>query len=156
MRTAQFTFLWVLATFCIPNPALGADPTAEEKWAKGIAEDYWRALRAGQGEQAAALLSPELAQSLLNREPLFANGPLPKWPTFNTLPGVSGPEVTASNSAQELAPDRSEVVLRGKLSGKNARGERVAAEFTMRVAREKDGGKWSIRYLLVTDRDKKP
>lgn len=70
------------------------------------------------------------------------------------LPREVGPDVSATVGSGELAPDRSEVVFRGKLSGKGPRGERVAADFTMRVVREGGGGKWSIRFLLVTDRDK--
>src|SRR5690349_7911457 len=100
MQAVRIGLLSAAVIVGFAGPVGGADPTAEEKWAKGIAEDYWRALRAGKAEQAAALLSLELAQSLLNREPVFGNDPRPKWPTAYTLPGHDGPDVTVSFDAQ--------------------------------------------------------
>jgi hypothetical protein len=131
--------------------AAGAEPgpVSEVQWAKGIAEDYWRALRTGKREQAAALLSPELVRSLIEYERRTRGNPKPEWPYFS-LPGFVGPDVSVLFDTQDLAPDRAEVVFRGKLAGKEY-GETIAADFTMRVAREGTGGRWSIRFLLVAD-----
>lgn len=75
MLSARVSFVWAaVAVGCAGAPNFGADPTPEEKWARGLAEDYWGRCgrtRASKGEQAAALLSPELAQSLVMREHLL-------------------------------------------------------------------------------------
>jgi hypothetical protein len=63
-----------------------------------------------------------------------------------------GPGVAITTDSVSLAPDRSEVLLKGGLNGTNRQDEKVAADFTMRIAREARGGKWSIRYLLITER----
>jgi hypothetical protein len=57
-----------------------------------------------------------------------------------------------SIASSEIAPDKSEVVCRGTLAGKDRDGKAVKAEFKMRVAREGNGGKWGIRFIMVNDR----
>ena len=54
---------------------------------------------------------------------------------------------TVAFESTETAPDRSEVVFRGSLGGKDFNDERVQGRFTMRVAKEGTGGRWSIRFI---------
>jgi hypothetical protein len=75
--------LWVLAVGGVAGCAPVADPQAEAKWVKGIADDFWKAFLNDHQEQAAALLSPELTKTLTTLEypPIGANWrPLEKAP----------------------------------------------------------------------------
>jgi hypothetical protein len=145
----------ILACLSAAAPTDKPEPTAESKWARGVADDFWRAQLCDQNEQAAALLSPELAKSLVTDDWSGAGKdfhrfvrPAQYW-LSRQLPDGLGVVVTFE--AEESSPDRSEVVFRGRLAGKDVRDKLVAADFTMRVARESASGKWSIRFLLVTD-----
>jgi hypothetical protein len=146
------------AAFAICGQGLSStakpDPASQLKWAKGIADDFWRAVFAFQAEQAAGLLSPELSKSLVTQEWSGAGEghrlldlPAGEW-LGKRLP--RGPDVIVAFDSQELSPEGSEVVFRGHLMGK-AGDEEVNANFTMRLVRESAGGKWCIRFLLVTD-----
>ena len=160
MRALKFGLLCAVLAVCGPGFARGAKPdtTAEVKWAKGIADDFWRAVFAGQEEQAAGLLSPGLSKSLVEYDISGAGEktqvlawPAGRWLAMN-LP--QGPGASFAFDSQELSPDRAEVVFRGHLAGKDMIGEKVASNFLMRIARERAGGTWCIRFLLVTKRMK--
>lgn len=146
-----------VAMCCLPTaPAADRDVPPELKWARGIADDFWQAALGGQPEQAAGLLSPELARCLVSQE---WSGAGPKDRLLDLPPDrwlarhlPAGREVSVKFESQELSPDRAEVVLRGRLSGKDLQGEPVATDFTMRVARAASGRAWCIRFLLVTKR----
>ena len=141
-----------LLAFCLTGLVVNGEPKSDPdlKWARGIADDFWKAALSDNGEQAAGLLSPELFKILSH------DGWAPS--SVGAGEGVKmlvGQYVNAGASLtfnqEEVAPDRSEVIFRGSLSAKNDTGEKVAANFKMRIAREGVGGKWSIRYLLITD-----
>jgi len=64
----------------------------------------------------------------------------------------------ASLSRAEAAPDQSEYIYKGELggeSGYNGVNERVTGDITLRVAREGTGGRWSIRYIRIKQRENK-
>ncbi|HKA06522.1 MAG TPA: hypothetical protein VKD71_04640 [Gemmataceae bacterium] len=136
------------------NTALAAEPTPEERWARGIAEDFWQALFNDNFEQTAGLLSPELATTVVGyeeyrdwRKPL--NVPM----SLRSRAWGYGPATTVSFDSQELAPDRSEVVFRGSLGGKDINDKKVKGRFTMRIAKDGSASKWSIRFITFTDHD---
>ena len=156
MSRATWTILCgAVATGCLAMaPAANRGVASEVKWARGISDDFWRAVLGGQPKQAAGLLSPELARCLVSQEWSGAGPkdrlldlPADRW-LASHLP--DGPAVSVKVVSEDLSPDRAEVVFRGRLSGKDLRGERVANDFTMRVARVASGRPWCIRFLLVT------
>jgi hypothetical protein len=156
MQVCRYGLLFVLLVACVSGvaPANKPEVAPEVKWARGIADDFWRALLNGQARQAGGLLSSELANSLVTYEwsgpgekARLMSLPAHQWLT-DRIP--AGPSVSVVFVSEELSPDRAEVVFRGQLGGKY-QDKPVAADFTMRVAKE-SGGKWAIRFLLVTDR----
>ena len=157
MRTNWCVLLCGVFALFIPGaaPCGPEEATAESKWARGIATDFWGAVLGNQEEQAAGLLSPELTEALVSYDRWGGvGGELKKIAPPNYLTRLAiryGRETSASITSSESAPDRSEVVVRGKLSGKDLQGKKVAADFRMRVAKQREGGGWCIRYILVTD-----
>jgi hypothetical protein len=129
-------------------------------WARGIADDFWDAIRDWKTAQAMTLLGPEMVKALVSyerwsvgehREQLIERVP----PSYlEHLAARYGPDTSVSFESQDVAPDRTEVVLRGALSGKDRDGKAVNDALIMRVAKEANGGKWSIRFLRVVDRKK--
>jgi hypothetical protein len=160
MQANRFGFLCGMLVLVAFGSPLGAKPETgpEIKWAKGIADDFWKAFTASNSKQAAGLFSPELSKAVVSYDGFDRVGGDAR--LIETSPGMYvnglankyGPKVTVSFDMEELAPDRSEVIFRGKLSGMNYYEEKVDADFTMRIAKEGTGAKWSIRYLLITDR----
>lgn len=157
MRSASACGLLVLGllTGCKADPpVIKPETPPEAKWAKGVADDFWAAFLGGKEEQAAGLMSPDLAKAVVTYERWGGVGGELK----DITPGMylrkysAGycNETTVRYEDEDLAPDRSEVVFRGSLGGKDTWGKAVAAHFTMRVARESAGGRWSVRYLLIT------
>jgi hypothetical protein len=157
MRANLYLLLCGLFALCIPSssPRAQEEATAEMKWARGIATDFWDAVRNQQAEQAAGLLSPELGKALVTYEPFAGVGGERKEvapPAYLCyLRERYGPKTSISFVSSEIAPDKSEVVFRGTLSGKNRDGKEIKADFKMRVAKEGTGGKWGIRFILVND-----
>jgi hypothetical protein len=158
MRSATVGLFFSAAGLCLFSSAAAAnpEPAPEVKWSKGIADNFWKAVLTGQAEQAAGLLSPELSKSLVTHQWVGSGAaervvdfPASKW-LRQSLP--EGPEVIVTFDAEELAPDKTEVVFRGRLTGKTLGAKRLSSDFTMRVARESAAGKWSIRLILVTER----
>jgi hypothetical protein len=55
-------------------------------------------------------------------------------------------------TSEEMAPDKDEASFRGTFKGKKAE-----AEFSIRVSKEKDGGKWRVCFFTAgeyKERDK--
>jgi hypothetical protein len=148
--------MWVAVLAGEPASAPADKAAAEIKWARGVADDFWLAVLAGQTKPAAALLSPELAKSLATFETIGAGEGyrLSEWPADRWLSEnlPTGPDVTVTLDAGEVSADRTEVLFRGRLTGKSRRGTVLEADVTMRVAKETATGKWAVRFLLVADR----
>ncbi len=70
MRASRCGLLGGLLVGCLIGSASGAkpEPAPEVKWVKGIADDFWKALLNNKEEQAAGLLSPELAKAVVTYE----------------------------------------------------------------------------------------
>jgi hypothetical protein len=150
---------WYFSLFCLFAfyPALLAadakkEDSADLKWARGIAKDFWEAYLNGDGE-AGGLLSPELSKSLT-----IGDSSADRELLLLTLPYRHSAVVVVS---EEIAPDRNELILRETLSGKKTIGEetfeqmKVTADYTLRIAKESGGGRWSIRYFRLKERAQK-
>ena len=161
MRAVRYALLWSAAAAGFAGCGPAGAPGPEAQWARGVADDFWKAFLNDREEQAAALLSPELAKTLATWEypGVGANWRPVEKPADVALHRLArgfGPGVSVTTESVGVAPDRGEVVLKGSLTGTNRLDEKTAADFTMRVAREGVGGKWGIRYLLITERKQAP
>lgn len=140
-------FLWCSVVFAT-NASNGIPP--ELKWARGIADDFWEAMIDGDCLEAAGLLSPELARSYRAIELDRAAG----YHLSTLIQRIHGIQSVSISSA-EMAPDRSEAIFRGMVTGeKQGSDPEVKQDFTMRVAKE-PGGRWSIRFLRLKEHQEK-
>jgi hypothetical protein len=57
--------------------------------------------------------------------------------------------------SSESSPGESEILFVGRLSAKDGDGRRIAANFRMRMVRNKLGEPWRIRFLHVTKSNEK-
>ncbi len=141
MLVNQLAFILCLMSFPTMVGASETRATAapELLWARDIATDFFDAVLGGDGIEAVGLLTPELAKSLgkVYNEDI----PVTYFRIF-----IRQRYVKATIVTDELAFDKSEAIIKGKLAGKDAQGE-----FTLRVARDIPGGKWSIRFLRIKE-----
>ena len=107
------------------------------KWVRNIANDFWTCMRGCDYRQAAGLLSPELSDA--------AKGHL--FGVEGYLQSLTGGFSSATTTSEEMAPDRSEVVFRGTLSG-----DGPTLEYVLRIAKESNG-RWSVRFLRIKQRE---
>lgn len=119
----------------------------ELKWAKSIADDFWKALIDGEPYEAAGLLSPELTQSYSAQALDKGAGSYLAY-VIERNHGIK----SVSISSAKMAPDRSEAIFRGMVTGEN--DPEVKHDFMMRVAKE-GGGRWSIRFLRIKHHQEK-
>jgi hypothetical protein len=142
MVPGLFTSIILAAT-----PATAFD-AAELSWAKGVVHDFWTAALEAEYPAAVALLSPEFTAALTGNQSSHAR------PGDRLAAMVNKYRSAAvSYSATELAPDRGEVIVRGRLMGNefgHDNGRPVTGEFTMRVAKGASG-RWAVRYLRVKE-----
>jgi hypothetical protein len=135
----------LLCVLALPSLGLADDPDAKNaarvKWARGVLTDCLDAALAGNGAAASALASPDLHQAYART----GYGPL----GFSRLLGQLNLSFDSYKvTAEEADPDGGEILFKGELVGKGKK-----ADFTARVAKEWAGGKWSIRYLFVKERE---
>jgi hypothetical protein len=128
---------------CLPAPAgkksdkKDDKKAVELKWAKEVAADFLNAGARREYASAEALLTAEFKKCLKDG---------------NTSAGdrLSGTGLWSAKSwaveKEEIAPDQNEALFRGKLKGDS--GE---AEFSVRVVKEGDGGKWRVSFFSFGD-----
>jgi len=116
---------------------------ADLKWARGVVDDFWAAGKDGDTVQAAVLLSAELKKAIGQ---LGQGGDNSYRFTQLQNHGMQSWSVVK----EEMAPDQEEAVFQGVLRGKS--GE---AAFSVRVIREKEGGRWRIHFFRIEDWKKK-
>jgi hypothetical protein len=130
---------WLLGgAFC---PA-GEEPkqAAELKWAREVASDFFKAT-AESPTDAAGLLSPELAKSVLAdhvNETFLAK---------ICMHGYRDWKITS----EEVSPNADEIIFCGVVKAPN-NVKYPDADFKLRVAKEPETGRWSIRYMVVRER----
>jgi hypothetical protein len=132
-----------------PEPKPEPDKRDEElKWAKGVAEDFLAAHRAGNYEKSKLLMNKELTAAV--------NAEI-NWFNHSGNAGLTGDG--ASTILEEImAPDKEEAVFRGREEGR-AGDVKVQNGFTVRVAKDKESGKWRVCYYSFggpAPADKKP
>lgn len=112
---------------------------ADFKWARGIADDFLRAVKKQDDANVETLLVADYAKLLKDRT------------TFNPEPAAAVYERTKSFDKwtitdEELSPDRDEAVFQGELSSTS--GTRA---FALRVVKDKATGRWRVGLLFVED-----
>ncbi len=118
-----------------------SDKKAEElKWAKGIVTDFLTAIDRGETRQAAAFLSADLKKS---HESAFDKAGADFVDSHSNE--VRGCKVTFNK--EEMSPDVDEAVFRGNFHHEK-NGD---AEFTIRMIKEKESGKWRVNYFVIGD-----
>jgi hypothetical protein len=137
------------ATAPAERPAPAPEKKDEElKWAKGIAEDFLDAMRASNCERAKLLMNKELTAAV-NADINWFNQ------SGNTGVGGDGPTTILE---EFMAPDKEEAVFRGRQEGVSGTSK-LQAKFTVRVAKDKESGKWRVCYYgygEATAVEKKP
>lgn len=133
----------VLAAIAVASadaPARAADKpepgrkAAELQWAAGVASDFLTCVIEIDGVNAPLLLSAEF------RKQFATAAELENWLSRAANENLrKGFEITT----RELAPDQDDALFRGTLSG-----EKKTAGFTLRLTKEKDGGKWRVTYFV--------
>jgi hypothetical protein len=128
---------------CLPAPAGKKSDkkedkkAAELKWAKEVAADFLSAGARREYASAEALLTAEFKKSL-------------KEGSTSVSDRLSSSAIWSAKSwvveKEEIAPDKDEALFRGKL--KNDSGE---AEFSVRIVKEGDGGKWRVGFFSFGD-----
>ena len=117
--------------------AQGKDSKKQEelKWAKGVATDFLAAMRSGEVEEAATLMTAEYRKSFI-----VPQRPLPNW-----VHGVrtAGLEKGHTIKDEQIAPDQDEATFKGLLQG-----EKREAAFSLRVVREKASGRWRVAFFV--------
>jgi hypothetical protein len=108
----------------------------ELKWAKGILADFLQSVKSQEFDQAELLMTKEFKQALDKYQAVISSG-MKGWFMTKGAPGDTW-EITS----EEMSPDRDEIVLRGLF-----KKEKEEAEFSARVVKECDGGKWRVSYL---------
>jgi hypothetical protein len=132
-----------VVTVLVAGLLLGAAPApkeddakkdAELKWAKEVAADFLNAGMHRDYSSAEALVTTDFKKALkegntsvTDRLSLVANG-AESWVV----------------TCEEMAPDKDEVLVRGTFKGK--KGEAV---FSIRVAKEKESGKWRVCFFTA-------
>jgi hypothetical protein len=145
MRTVTIMLCVLFAT---PTPASagGKKKKAELRWARGVAREFLDIAvdkdrdRSIMPTSVAGLISPHAAEGILGQRDI---NPLWKLSKFTE----------AKITREQVSPDRREVIFFGTLAGSRWESEKdKTATFKMRLAKE-PGGRWSIRSLLVTERE---
>jgi hypothetical protein len=128
-----------------PKKKPNADASAADlKWAKGVADDFLTAGTCGEFDQAVLLMAPDMRKAL---EATSEPGKTFVQNRFHTyLDGAKSWSITGA----EMAPDRDEATFKGAF-----RKDDKEANFTVRVTKEKDGGKWRVSFFTVTPLEKK-
>jgi hypothetical protein len=117
---------------------------AELKWAKGVASDFFDAAFKGNVEQAESLLDPTLKKTFAKE----GENRVREW--LNNSIGIQGFR-SPSFSSEEMAPDADEAAFKGTF-----RSDSSFYHFNLRVAKDKESGKWRVCYFQFNTRDKKP
>jgi thioredoxin family protein len=112
----------------------------ELKWAKGVAEDFLAAMCKGDEGQTQLLMDKQMVG--------VVQGDI-NWFNHFTATGATR-DGSATIAEEALSPDKDEVVFRGRLDGNNANGP-VQSKFTIRLAKDKESGKWRVSFFTYSD-----
>jgi hypothetical protein len=139
-----------LVCLCAPG-ALAGDKqkdkkSAELKWARGVASDFFEAAFKANLVMAENLIDSSLKKNFEKR----GKTELKEW-LNNSIAIQNFREPAIATEA--IAPDRDEAVFTGTFRAKD-RPKKVLT-FTLRVVKEKDSGKWRVSYFRFQEKDEK-
>lgn len=137
MTTARFLTGVVLCGLAVSAARGEDDKKAELAWAKEVATDFLNAGLGGNYASAETLATAEFKKTL------HESGPSSVTFLLSSAAAGGGAE-SWSITTEEIAPDKDEAVFRGAFRGK--KGE---AAFSVRVVKEKDGGKWRVSFFAA-------
>jgi hypothetical protein len=131
--------------------AIGARPVAhakepdrndaELKWAKGVAEDFLAAMQSGDDSQARQLMNKEMG-ALVDADITW----------FNIRRNTSiALDRSATFLEEMMSPDKDEASFRGRLEGANSNRQPMQSRFTLRVAKDKESGKWRVAFFTFSE-----
>lgn len=128
--------------FCCCLAAQGGDAKkeAELKWAKGVLSDFLQSARSRDYDQMEILMTKELRQAMEKYESFVGKG-TKGWSLTKDIPGESW-----AIKSEEISPDIDEIVLKGHF-----KREKEESEFSTRLVKEKDSGKWRITYIYSSE-----
>ena len=135
MTTCVLTVL--VAGLFLPVPEGDAKKDAEMKWAKEVATDFLRAGLNRDFSTAETLVTADFKKALKEANLTVAD---------RLREVVNNGAESWAVTSEEMAPDQDEAVVRGTFKGKN--GE---AEFSVRVTKEKVGGKWRVCFFTAAE-----
>ena len=130
-RVFVVSALFVLASFTVADAdEKDAKKQAELKWAKGVAADFLAAVTAAENVEAAQLMTADYKK---------ATRDLTNW-----LLQVPNEQLRKGHTItdEQIAPDLDEASFKGLLQG-----EKREADYSLRVVREKDNGRWRVAYF---------
>jgi hypothetical protein len=137
------------------QPACAADAgekkTAELKWAKGVAVDFFDAAFSGQFEQAESMIDSSLKASFAKE----GERRLREW--LNNSIAIQGFRAPVFQS-ETIAPDQDEASFQGTFQAKNFSSPEKEKSFTfsLRVVKDKESSKWRVCYFRFSERNQKP
>jgi hypothetical protein len=117
---------------------VGTKKAAELKWAKEVVTDFMSAGTQREYDQATVLLSAELRKALEKSSEPGSTFVQNRFSVY--LKQAKDWTITS----EAIAPDEDEAVFRGKSSLDD-----MEAEYTVRVVKEKDSGKWRVNLFTV-------
>jgi outer membrane protein assembly factor BamE (lipoprotein component of BamABCDE complex) len=123
----------VSRSFLDESKKMPEDPkkAADLKWARETAIDFLTAINSGKTAAAASLLTDDFRKAG-EKQSNFLSRPQFGWPA----PDNFAPKITK----EEMSPDGNEVSIRGTVNDPRQ-------SFTVRVIKEKDGGKWRVNFF---------
>jgi hypothetical protein len=133
----------LLACAAAPAQEKPEKKDAELKWAKTVVTDFMTAGLRGEHDQLSVMLSADLKKALEKTSEPDRTFVYNRFAVY--LKGTK-----AWSSSEEIAPDQDEATFRGTCTG-----EEGQAEFTVRVVKEKDSGKWRVHLFSVSPWKKK-
>lgn len=140
-RVLTFLFASCLATVALADDS-GTQKAAELKWARGIAEDFLDATLSREPDQAEVLLGSDLKKII---SPEQHSNEIRNWLADEVY---NQGYRSKSLQIEEIAPDKDESQFKGIL-----KGEKVEADFVLRLVKEKDSGKWRVNYFHIAKRE---
>jgi hypothetical protein len=140
MRVLCFASVALVAVFPMASGADDDTKKAEAKWARGVADDFFAAMKKGETESAVGLLTAEYASSIAGKGSAAE--------ALRRLLGTTAFTFEkATVTGESISPDKDEVQLKGELvRASNDATESVSA-FVLRVVKEKETGRWRIGFV---------
>jgi hypothetical protein len=140
--------LCLLVAGCLALPACGGEAegkkAAELSWAKGVAEDFLDAAFAGKGEQAQTLIDSSLKSAFAKE----SEHRLGEWLNNSiAIQGFHDPVIRT----ETIAPDQDEAAFKGTFQQR----EQKRLNFSLRVVKDKESGKWRVSYFQFREQEEK-